>query len=389
MELAFAVHTPPEYVQAPEFSYLTSWVRERLDAAIAPGRAVDADPRRPAESAEGRPLLVADCRTLIGAPSLRRMVGALEAGASAVVPELLADTGLAAERPLYTLRAFELLEAERLGAGGPPPAPPRTPLPALLLAPGAAPQDADARRLLEATAPGGGRAMGAEPVVAGLCHRFIDYYGELRDDVLPFLPDGCREVLEVGCGRGTTGAWLEERTGCRVTGIELNPVVARAAAGRLHRVVAGDFLEVAERLRSDGQGATAAPPYDAVVGFELFEHLTDQDAFLEAARSLLRPGGRIVLSVPNVGHHAVVADLLAGRWDYLPVGLLCYTHYRFFTRRTLEDWLRRAGFRHVELVPQRTELPAAFDPGPFGAAGLELDRDSLSTKGFYAVIENR
>ena len=49
------------------------------------------------------------------------------------------------------------------------------------------------------------------------------------------------------------------------------------------------------------------------------------------------PGGRLVLSVPNVGHWAVVEDLLAGRWDYLPIGLLCYTHYRFFTRRTLAD----------------------------------------------------
>ena len=44
---------------------------------------------------------------------------------------------------------------------------------------------------------------------------------------------------------------------------------------------------------------------------------------------VLPPGGVVVLSVPNVGHWSVVADLLAGRWDYLPAGLVCVTHLRF------------------------------------------------------------
>ena len=48
--------------------------------------------------------------------------------------------------------------------------------------------------------------------------------------------------------------------------------------------------------------------------------------------------------------------------------------------------MRRLGFTHVELVPQRTELPASF--GVVGAhAGLEVDAESLSTKGFYVLIE--
>ena len=45
-----------------------------------------------------------------------------------------------------------------------------------------------------------------------------------------------------------------------------------------------------------------------------------------------------IFSIPNVGHYSIVEDLIAGRWDYLPIGLLCYTHFRFFTRHTLADW---------------------------------------------------
>jgi hypothetical protein len=91
-----------------------------------------------------------------------------------------------------------------------------------------------------------------------------------------------------------------------------------------------------------------------------------------------------VLSVPNVGHHAIVEDLLGGRWDYLPVGLLCSTHYRFFTRRTLSDWITAAGFRDFEIVPQRTEAPGWIEDLP---AAIQIDAESLTTQGFYVVIQ--
>jgi 2-polyprenyl-3-methyl-5-hydroxy-6-metoxy-1,4-benzoquinol methylase len=195
----------------------------------------------------------------------------------------------------------------------------------------------------------------------------------VRSDIRPFVPTPCREVLEVGCGRGATGHWLQQETGCRVTGVELNPVVAKAASAVLHRVVAGDVLSV-----------EIGGSYDWILALELFEHLVEPLEFLERAERLLEPGGRILLSVPNVGHYSIVEDLLAGRWDYLPIGLLCSTHYRFFTRRTLVDWLVGAGFEHFEIVPQRTEVPERMLRLP-----LPVDAESLGTKGFYVQIERR
>ncbi|MCP4657713.1 MAG: class I SAM-dependent methyltransferase, partial [bacterium] len=161
--------------------------------------------------------------------------------------------------------------------------------------------------------------------------------------------------------------------GCRVTGVELNPVVAQEAATRLRRVIVGDVLQV----EIPGQ-------YDAIVATELFEHLRYPEQFLARMKSLLRPGGRIVLSVPNVGHYSVVEDLLAGRWDYLPIGLLCYTHFRFFTRSTLEDWIARADFSSWEIIPQTTELPERL---PELSNALEIDTESLKTKGFYVILK--
>lgn len=80
-------------------------------------------------------------------------------------------------------------------------------------------------------------------------------------------------------------------------------------------------------------------------------------------------------------------DLLARRWDYLPIGLLCYIHYRFFTQRTLEDWLTRCGFSRFRLVPQETELPERWRLPADLPEGLETDPESLRAKGLYVVTE--
>lgn len=383
--LRFAVVETGEYARAPEFRYLVSWVRQEAEAVFGAVRDVPAD--EPPGAGDGAPLLILDGRTLVARRSLGRMARALAEGAASVAPRSLASVAavhpLAAGKPVYTLRGYERLEAALVadaGAGADAGAAPdaHDPVSCLLVAPGEAGQRAP-REWLECSGGGAGGAARA-----GLCHRFADYYGQAREDVIEHLANAggapFREVLEVGCGRGATGRLLQERLGCRVTGVEINPVVARAAAEVLHRVVPGDVHAVADELTA----AAGGPPFDALVALELFEHLTDQEGFLELARRLVRPGGRIVLSVPNVGHHAVVEDLLAGRWDYLPIGLLCYTHYRFFTRHTLETWLRRCGFRRFRLVPQETELPDRFRRP---IEGLETDLQSLRTKGFFVLID--
>ena len=373
---------------SPEMRYLLSLLRleaERTFGEAAVARVGDlAKPDRPAAVADYVLLLGAEDVLLRGA-TLAALRAAVDAGADAAVPARLADTGLAAAGAVYTLSDFERLEARWLAASGAQDAAAAATadaapalLPVSLLSAGTF------RRLWESDGSGIGSAVPPDltPARAGLYHQFIDYYGEVRSDVVPFVPPAAREVLEVGCGRGATGRHLQQVLGCRVTGIELNPVVAAAAAAELDRVVVGD-VEDAATVAELGQR------YDALLALELFEHLVEPERFLDRARELVRPGGRIVLSVPNVGHHSVVADLLAGRWDYLPIGILCYTHYRFYTRRTLADWLGRCGFPAARLVPQRTELPAWLAAGTHRLPGLDLplDADSLSTKGFYVLLD--
>jgi SAM-dependent methyltransferase len=352
----------PDSAESPEFRYLLSWCLMQAREVFGSAEPWTGAEPPPDPSRFDAVLVLASNRVLLARRSLEAMRDRLGQGAGEVRPWRLADThiaDIAGRFPVYTLRGYERLERAFLEEG-PRDAPfPPSPPPAALLS-----REAYARRLA-------GADPLAEPEHAGLCHEFIDYYGEVRSDILPFIPEGTREVLEVGCGRGVTGRLLQERLGCRVTGVELNPVVAREAARHLHRVIQGDI----QALEIEGR-------FDVVLALELVEHLPEGEGFLGRIPELLAPGGRAVFSIPNVGHWSIVEDLLAGRWDYLPIGLLCYTHYRFFTRHSLADWLRRCGLERFELVPQRTELPEKFS----SALPFETDPESLSTKGFYVIV---
>ncbi len=348
-----------------EWWYLRRWLASEAHAVFADVEVISELPAFPPDDTEAV-LVLSSCRVLIGRSSLGRMREELEADpdGGAVYATDLTTTGPEASNDLFTLADFELAESRWLaddapaaGAGAPEP----DTCPAVLLSPAAAARWASGAR------PAGPRA--------GLCYEFIDYYGGERADVLPLLPPDLgpeSSVLEVGCGRGATAALIKERSGCRTVGIELNPEAALAAERRLDRVIHGDV-----------QTVEPGEEFDAIVAFELFEHLTDGQAFLERAAGWLRPGGRMVFSVPNVGHYSVVEDLIAGRWDYIPMGLLCATHVRFFTRRTLEDWLQAAGFDRYRIDAQTTPLPPRMDALP---ESMAPDRESLATAGFYVSI---
>lgn len=363
------------YRAAPEFRYLAEWLEAEARAVFGALERLPLDGAGIAAAADSTAdvVLLAEDDLLLTRRTLRALAAALERGAGWAAPRTLTEARqrLAEGAPVYTLRGYEALERDVLAAPGREGEVADRALPVALFRPAAlaATAGGDAASWLEAGAPA---AAGA---VAGLCHQFIPYYGEARHDVLPLLPEKVDTVLEIGCGDGTTGEILERRFGCRVTGVELNPHAAAAAAARIHRVVSGDVQE----LELDGR-------YDLILALELFEHLTDQERFLARMRSLLGADGTLLLSVPNVGHGAIVEDLLAGRWDYLPIGLLCYTHYRFFTRATLASWFERCGFSRVRFVAQTTEAPERLLAALAGS-GLEVDRESLSTRGFYVLAQ--
>jgi GT2 family glycosyltransferase/2-polyprenyl-3-methyl-5-hydroxy-6-metoxy-1,4-benzoquinol methylase/glycosyltransferase involved in cell wall biosynthesis len=171
-----------------------------------------------------------------------------------------------------------------------------------------------------------------------------------------------RTVLETGPATGYITRALTER-GCRVTGIEIDPVAAKQAAAYAERVIVGDLETV------DFQEAFGEQRFDVVMFGDVLEHLVDPLAVLVRVRSILAPRGFVVASVPNVAHGSVRLALLAGRFEYSSEGLLDRTHLRFFTRETIMQLFDDAGYRIEELGqttadPFGTEVPLREEDVP-------------------------
>ncbi|MBI4776470.1 MAG: class I SAM-dependent methyltransferase [Deltaproteobacteria bacterium] len=180
-------------------------------------------------------------------------------------------------------------------------------------------------------------------------HRYGSLYEQPRPDLLDRVPAGARCVLDVGCARGRFGLELKRRGCPRVVGIERDPLLAHAAKDLLDQVVNADVESI-----EDG---TFEGHFDAVVCGDVVEHLVEPFQALSRFRSWLNPGGRLLLSVPNVGHWSILMDLMAGRWDYAPFTILSGTHLRFFTRRSVRELLEESGYRVEQIDDVKPPIP--------------------------------
>lgn len=186
-----------------------------------------------------------------------------------------------------------------------------------------------------------------------------------------------RRVLDVGCSSGYLAQPLAAR-GNTIVGIELDPVAARAAEEFCERVLVGD-IEVMDLPLEPAS-------FDVVLCGDVVEHLRDPVAALARLRPLLVPGGRLVVSTPNVANWAIRLSLLGGRWRYTDRGILDRSHTHLFTRASLRDALEAAGYR-VERIDFSVPVPGGSDALDGAAYAVGRLRPGLFAYQFVAVAQ--
>src|SRR6478672_4714925 len=193
------------------------------------------------------------------------------------------------------------------------------------------------------------------------------------------------EVLDVGCADGDVGRLLQE-SGNRVSGLDRDEEAAEKARADLERVVVADLDRCS--LLDHFEPAS----FDVVVLADVLEHLREPARALRDATELLREGGRLVLSVPNVAHGSLRLALLQGRWRHTETGLLDRTHLHFFTRTSLFELVEAAGLAVEELratVEDPLAVEVEIDPDRVPATVVEWVRHQPDALHYQFVLTAR
>lgn len=154
------------------------------------------------------------------------------------------------------------------------------------------------------------------------------YFESVRFEIEPLLPTNINRVLEIGCGTGGTLQWLKRVKNCTwVGGVELNEEAASIAKDKLDFFISGNVERMVLPLEKCS--------LDLILCLDVLEHLVDPWLTVKNLTKLLKPGGALIVSLPNIMHRSALFPLLLhDRWDYTMSGILDRTHLRFFTRKT-------------------------------------------------------
>jgi len=176
--------------------------------------------------------------------------------------------------------------------------------------------------------------------ISGFDPKSFEMLAEIEDDHFWFVPrnrmlagviqkyfPNAKDILEVGCGNGIVlSALSKDGNRRRLVGSELHPSGLAVAAQRLGKN--------AELVQMDARDIMAENAFDVIGAYDVIEHIAEDEMVLHSMHKALRPGGGVVIAVPQ---HP---------WLWSTADEVAY-HERRYKLGELEDKLNRNGFRPV------------------------------------------
>ena len=166
------------------------------------------------------------------------------------------------------------------------------------------------------------------------------YYDNIRYEMLKYLPEDAKKIIDIGCGNGAFAEVLKKQNNAEVWGIEYMDREAQVAKSKIDKVFSGPCENYIDEL-PDGY-------FDVIYFNDVLEHLVDPYEVLDKIKYKLAPNGIVISSIPNVRYHNTFMRLLLKKdWLYEDYGVMDRTHLRFFTDKSIKRMYKEQGYTVV------------------------------------------
>lgn len=174
------------------------------------------------------------------------------------------------------------------------------------------------------------------------------YENDGNQDVLKLITSTGCTILDVGCGSGTLAKILSEM-GHTVDGITISPEEYYSADIKCRKVYLYNLeLGLPPELTQIN--------YDYVICSHVLEHIVYPEKLLSGIYDIVKPGGYLIVALPNIMHYKSRLQLAAGKFEYKDAGIWDNTHVKWYTFETAKKMLLSHNFT-IELATVTGELP--------------------------------
>ena len=188
------------------------------------------------------------------------------------------------------------------------------------------------------------------------------------------------DVLEIGCFKGKMAKVGKKLNSCKWTGIDIHFNNLKEAKNYV------DFPLIA--AISDKLPIKKSKKFDFIICADFIEHIPYPWDLLKDFNNHIKDNGKLIISVPNIGHWSIIRDLLQGKFDETPSGTLCVTHLRHGTLKNWKKWIENSGWTIDKMVREKISFNEEFNK-LLEYSDINHDIDNLETYRFKFVASKK
>ena len=195
--------------------------------------------------------------------------------------------------------------------------------------------------------------------IASPDHFWVRRRFQVVQDLCGPIITNATEMAEIGCGHGLLQRQIEDAYNRTVMGFDLNEFALTQNLSRQSPVCCYDIFQKEPSLRAK---------FDLIFLFDVLEHISDEDSFLDALSYHLAPQGQVLINVP------------AGNWAFSPYDTAA-GHVRRYSIEMLEQSARRCDFQVIDWTYWGLPLAPSLMVRKLWLIGKQ-DRDNIISSGF-------